>query len=85
VAMTEVLGVNPLSPVWDRGDNSGSSEALAALDTLVTTELGARQAARAARDFQTADAIRDRLAAAGIAIEDTPSGPRWSLNRRDEG
>ena len=47
-------------------------------------ELDARQAARTARDFTTADAIRDRLAAAGIAIEDTPSGARWSLARRNE-
>jgi cysteinyl-tRNA synthetase len=84
VAMTDVLGVNPLSPVWHSADSSGSTEALAALDTLVTTELGGRQAARTARDFQTADAIRDRLAAAGIAIEDTPSGARWSLMRRED-
>ena len=32
-----------------------------------------------------ADAIRDELTEAGIAIEDTPSGPRWSLLRTNEG
>jgi cysteinyl-tRNA synthetase len=38
-----------------------------------------RQEARARKDFATADAIRDRLKAAGIAVEDTPAGPRWEL------
>jgi cysteinyl-tRNA synthetase len=83
VAMTEVLGVNPLSPVWDNAGAGGSDDALAALGSLVSDQLAARQAARAAREFDAADAIRDRLAAAGIAIEDTPSGARWSLARRD--
>lgn len=36
-----------------------------------------RRAARGRRDFAAADAIRDELLAAGIAVEDTPGGPRW--------
>jgi len=84
VAMTEVLGVNPLSPTWRAGQTAASGDALEALDAVIGAELQARQSARAARDFATADAIRDRLAAAGIAIEDTPSGARWSLARRIE-
>jgi cysteinyl-tRNA synthetase len=39
-----------------------------------------REAARAARDFAAADAIRGELAALGWAVEDTPRGPR--LHRR---
>ncbi len=36
-----------------------------------------RNAARAAKDFSLADAIRDDLAAKGIIIEDGPSGTTW--------
>lgn len=43
----------------------------------VEARLQERQAARARRDFATADAIRDELARAGVVIEDTPHGPRW--------
>ena len=80
VAMTDVLGVNPLDAAWGAGD-SGAQDALAALDALVQAQIAARAKARAARDWATADAIRDGLTAAGIAVEDTASGARWSLSR----
>ena len=38
--------------------------------------LEARQAARKAKDFKRADAIRDELKAKGWVIEDTPKGPK---------
>jgi len=85
VAMTDVLGVNPLSPEWGAGSDRSGTDGMAALDALVTERVEARQAARALRDFATADAIRDQLAAAGVVIEDTASGARWSLARRPEG
>jgi cysteinyl-tRNA synthetase len=50
------------------------------VDALVGVLLEQRQEARARRDFTTADALRDRLKAAGVAIEDTPSGSRWELD-----
>ncbi len=34
---------------------------------------------RAASRWARADAIRDRIAGAGIAVEDTPDGPQWTL------
>jgi cysteinyl-tRNA synthetase len=81
VAMTDVLGVNPLAPNWWTGDEEGQSEAVFALDVLVRDRVEARASARAARDFATADAIRDHLASAGVVVEDTPTGPRWTLAR----
>jgi len=80
IAMTDVLGVNPLDPAWSAGD-SGATDALASLDALVKERLSARAHARSARDYDTADSIRDELAAAGIALEDTAAGARWSLAR----
>jgi cyanophycinase-like exopeptidase len=52
-----------------------------ALDLL----LELRSAARAAGDFRAADQLRDRLAAAGIEVRDTPDGATWSLRRNGDG
>ena len=76
--MLDVLGVDPLAPQW-AGDSGGADAAHAALDALINERLAARAAAREARDFAAADAVRDSLRAAGVLIEDTPAGPRWSL------
>ena len=77
-AMAGVLGIDPLDPLWRAGQDAGG-RAGQALDTLVRAELDARAAARKERDFTTADAIRHRLSAAGITVEDTPGGARWIL------
>lgn len=85
VAMTEVLGVNPLHPQWSSASGNGTDEAATnALDSLVRDRIEARAAAREARNFTAADQIRDQLTAAGIAVEDTPSGARWSLARHTD-
>jgi cysteinyl-tRNA synthetase len=76
-AMLAVLGLDPLDPRWAApGTDPRGTQALS---VLVDGELARRAEARAARDFPTADAIRDRLAAAGITVEDAPGGARWSL------
>ena len=38
-----------------------------------------REAARKARDFARADALRDAIAAAGVEVKDTPQGTEWKL------
>ncbi|MGB3761593.1 MAG: cysteine--tRNA ligase [Ornithinimicrobium sp.] len=78
IAMTQVLGVNPLDPQWAAASSDDSAHQL--LDALLTDRLAERDAARAERDFATADAIRDHLTSLGIVIEDTPQGARWALD-----
>jgi cysteinyl-tRNA synthetase len=82
-AMLGVLGLDPFDPHWVggfAGRPAGGDAALrGVVDRLVAAALERREAARAARDFAAADAIRDQLAAAGVDVEDTAAGPRWSL------
>jgi cysteinyl-tRNA synthetase len=77
-AMCSVLGFNPLEEPWVSRDRE-SDLALQALGTLVEQLLADRQQARADRDWKRADAIREQLSAAGVQIEDRPSGPEWSV------
>jgi cysteinyl-tRNA synthetase len=77
-AMTDVLGLDPLDPQWAAGDTTQDA-ATGALAALVDDLLAQRAAARAARDFATADEVRDRLTAAGVSVEDSPDGPTWTL------
>ena len=46
-------------------------------DALMELIIGIRQEARAAKNWAVADKIRDGLKAAGVALEDTPTGVRW--------
>jgi cysteinyl-tRNA synthetase len=77
-AMTAVLGLDPLDPLWVEGDRSADT-ATGALGALVEDLLVQRQEARARRDFAAADEVRNRLTAAGVSVEDSPDGPTWSL------
>ena len=76
-SMLDVLGLDPLSPTWDRGGDDAAYAQV--IDSLVGGLLEQRQEARASKDFATADRVRDQLTAAGIEIEDTPQGARWSV------
>ncbi len=75
--MLGVLGLDPADPHWS--DSSAPSDLTPVVDALVKGLLEQRAEARANKDFATADAIRDRIKDAGIEIEDTPDGPRWSV------
>ncbi|TMQ91242.1 cysteine--tRNA ligase [Actinomadura soli] len=77
-AMGDVLGVDPLAPQWSR---AGEDDLRPVVDALVAVALEQRQAARARKDYASADAIRDSLSEAGILVEDTPQGARWELKR----
>ncbi|MFC7373690.1 MULTISPECIES: cysteine--tRNA ligase [unclassified Brachybacterium] len=81
-AMLDVLGLDPLSAQW-AGSHAGSTAEHEALDALITTQLAAREAARAEKDWARADALRDALSAAGIRVEDGPDGARWTLETTD--
>jgi cysteinyl-tRNA synthetase len=83
-AMTDVLGVDPFDPRWAHGGGAEDDAQQEALDVLVRERLAARATARADKDYRQADAIRHLLTAAGIVVEDTPAGARWSV-RRGEG
>ncbi|MCD4533831.1 cysteine--tRNA ligase [Nocardioides sp. cx-169] len=77
LAMLDVLGLHPDDPAW--GGSGGDAKLSAAVDVLVAGLLEQRAQARAEKDFARADAIRDQIKAAGIEIEDTPAGARWTL------
>jgi cysteinyl-tRNA synthetase len=76
--MTGILGIDPLDPQWSA--ENGGAEA-SALGALVRTMIDQRAAARASKDWATADRIRDAIAAAGIVLEDGPDGTHWSVYR----
>ena len=80
LAMLDILGLDPAAPPWADGA-SASGDLTPVVDALVTTLLDQRAEARAAKDWATADAIRDSLAASGLTITDTKDGARWSLER----
>ena len=67
---TMVFDVLGLVREQDAGDDQ-------VLDALVKEFIQLRAEAKARRDFAASDAIRDKLAAAGILLKDTKQGPTW--------
>ncbi len=80
-AMLDVLGLDPLAAPWRDAANGGDT--YDALDVLVKSVLDERAAARAAKDWARADALRDTLTAAGIVVEDSADGARWHVEGRE--
>jgi cysteinyl-tRNA synthetase len=69
-AAGKVLGLLQQDPeVWFRGGGGDTADIEAAIDK--------RLAARKAKDFARADAIRADLLASGIILEDGPNGTTW--------
>jgi len=78
-AMLDVLGLDPLAGNWAGG--SADDDLRAVVEALVGVALDQRQAAKDRKDYEAADAIRASLHAAGVFIEDTPDGPRWTIKQ----
>jgi cysteinyl-tRNA synthetase len=55
---------------------AGGSDRDDAIDEESLALLAERERARARRDFETADAVREQLRARGLEIRDGPDGPR---------
>lgn len=66
IKLCDILGIQPLETV-ESGDTAKIEELIAK-----------RTAAKKAKDFATADAIRAELLEMGVVIEDTRAGVRWS-------
>jgi cysteinyl-tRNA synthetase len=77
LAMLDVLGLNPYAAPWVSPD--AGEDLRPVVERLVAEQIAAREKARSDKDFAAADAIRDRLAAAGIELTDNPTGTRWSI------
>ena len=67
----DVLGVVKSKYTEEAGAHD---EAIGALVGLLIEQ---RANARQAKDFATADAVRDKLDEAGIVLEDKPEGTQW--------
>jgi cysteinyl-tRNA synthetase len=60
------------------GGTEWSGGGPAAIDAIMKLLIQLRADARAAKDFATGDLIRDKLTAAGVALEDRAGGTEWS-------
>ncbi|HVH35251.1 MAG TPA: cysteine--tRNA ligase [Tahibacter sp.] len=76
VAAAGLIGLLQQDPeAWFKQTAGGAEVDAARVDALIAE----RNAARAARDFARADAIRGELAAMNITIEDGAQGTRWRV------
>ncbi|MFT3970909.1 MAG: cysteine--tRNA ligase [Micropruina sp.] len=76
--MLRVFGLDPAAPEWADVSDAGD-DLKPVVDGLVGALLEQRAQARARKDWPAADAVRDTLTNLGLKVEDTPAGPRWSL------
>ena len=78
-SMLSVMGLSPLDPAWKKADEGGD-----ALAPLVEALIGEREKARREKDFEKADAVRELLKGAGVALEDGKSGTCWRRLNTEE-
>jgi len=73
--LTRVLGLF-IQPLGAPGDQSADRELV---DKLMQLLIELRASARKKKDFETADAIRNRLTELGITLEDRATGTEWTI------
>jgi len=73
IAFEDILGIRVMGSEDADERQSGDLEG-----DLVKLLIELRAEARARKDFATGDAIRDRLGALGVQLEDSKTGTRWS-------
>lgn len=72
-----ILGILQQSPqAFLKGTQS---QTVALSEAAIEEKIAQRQAAKAAKDFAQADAIRDELAALGIILKDSREGTTWVI------
>ncbi len=75
-AMARVLG---LTELMDLSAGAGDRGQSLALERLLESLLAERAQARAQKNWEATDRIRDLLADAGVVIHDSAQGSGWSL------
>ncbi len=75
----EVLGLLPDKTIAMAAYDPNLDPARQAIKDDVEALLARRAIARAAKDWESADQIRDELAAMGVVVKDTPDGVVWNL------
>ena len=73
----EVLGLKLLEHAAAVQEKASTPVELTGEDAEVQALVDQRTAAKKAKDFATADAIRAKLTEMGIEVTDTPQGPVW--------
>lgn len=78
-SMLDVLGLDPRSEAWGPVDTPSAGQFDEVAQALIEAQLQEREQARADKDFEKADRIRDALAELGVVVEDGPDGARWTV------
>ena len=58
---------------------AGLADPRTVLGPFIDLALHQRERARARKDFDESDLIRDQLAKLGVVVRDTPTGQEWTL------